>query len=127
MVIPFNASVKVKDRWKKEGDVATIPRAVSPDANQNTRVSDRWVHDGSYIRLKTLSLGYTIPVDVLKQISFNAVSSLRIYLTAQNLLTFTNYPGFDPEINSGSNLAQGIDSGQYPQSKLYMFGLQINF
>jgi TonB-linked SusC/RagA family outer membrane protein len=127
MVIPFNASVKVKDRWKKEGDVATIPRAVSPDANQNTRVSDRWVHDGSYIRLKTLSLGYTVPGDLLKQISFNSVSSLRMYLTAQNLLTLTKYPGFDPEISSGSNLAQGIDYGQYPQSKLVMLGVQINF
>lgn len=127
MVIPFNASVEIKNRWKKEGDIARIPRAASPDANQNTRVSDRWVQNGSYLRFKTLSLGYTVPFDVLKQISFSTVSSLRIYLTAQNLLTITKYPGFDPEINSGSNLAQGIDNGQYPQSKLYMFGLQINF
>jgi TonB-dependent starch-binding outer membrane protein SusC len=127
MVIPFNASVEIKDRWKKEGDIARIPRAASPDANQNTRVSDRWVQNGSYLRFKTLSLGYTVPFDVLKQISFSTVSNLRIYLTAQNLLTITKYPGFDPEINSGSNLAQGIDNGQYPQSKLYMFGLQINF
>jgi TonB-dependent starch-binding outer membrane protein SusC len=127
MVIPFNASVTVKDRWKKDGDISSIPRAVSPDANQNTRVSNRWVHDGSYVRLKTISLGYTVPADLLKRISNNAVSNLRIYATAQNLLTLTKYPGFDPEINSGSNLAQGIDSGQYPQSKLYMFGIQISF
>jgi hypothetical protein len=127
MVIPFNASVKIKDRWKQEGDVASIPRAVSPDGNQNTRISDRWVHSGSYLRLKTLSLGYTVPVNVLKKISFNAVSNVRFYLTAQNLLTITKYPGFDPEINTGSNLAQGIDTGQYPQSRLYMLGLQINF
>ena len=127
MVIPFNASVKTKERWKQEGDIASIPRAVSPDANQNTRVSDRWVHDGSYLRLKTVSLGYTIPADVLRRITVNTVSNLRVYFTAQNLVTFTKYPGFDPEINSGSNLAQGIDNGQYPQSKLYMFGLQLTF
>jgi hypothetical protein len=127
MVIPFNASVKIKDRWMKEGDVASIPRAISPDANQNTRVSDRWVHDGSYIRLKTISLGYSLPSGILKKISNNSLSNLRFYLTAQNLFTITSYPGFDPEINSGSNLAQGIDTGQYPQSRLYMFGAQINF
>jgi TonB-linked SusC/RagA family outer membrane protein len=127
MVIPFNAGVETKNRWKQEGDIASIPRAVSPDANQNTRVSDRWIHDGSYLRLKNLSLGYTLPADVLKKITFNAVSNLRVYFSAQNLVTLTKYPGFDPEINSGSNLAQGIDNGQYPQSKLYMFGLQIHF
>ncbi|HNW56174.1 MAG TPA: TonB-dependent receptor [Bacteroidales bacterium] len=127
MTIPFNASVKIKDRWQKEGDVTSIPRAASPDANQNTRISDRWVHDGSYVRLKNLSLGYTIPADLLKRLSSNSISNLRMYVTAQNLLTITNYPGFDPEINSGSNLAQGIDTSQYPQSKLFMLGLQINF
>jgi hypothetical protein len=111
----------------KEGDIASIPRAASPDANQNTRVSDRWVHDGSYLRLKTISLGYTVPANTIKRITFNAVFSLRVYFTAQNLVTLTKYPGFDPEISGGSNLTQGIDIGQYPQSKLYMFGLQINF
>jgi hypothetical protein len=127
MVIPFNASVKTLDRWKKEGDITSIPRAAAPDANQNTRVSDRWVHDGSYMRLKTISIGYTVPVNTIKKITFNAVSNLRVYFTAQNLITFTKYPGFDPEISGGSNLTQGIDVGQYPQSKLYMFGIQINF
>ncbi len=127
MVIPFNASVSTRDRWKKEGDITSIPRAASPDANQNTRVSDRWVHDGSYLRLKTVSLGYTVPVSTIKKITMNAVSNLRVYFTAQNLVTLTKYPGFDPEISGGSNLTQGIDIGQYPLSKLYMFGLQINF
>ena len=121
MVIPFNASVKIKDRWKQEGDISEIPRAVSPDANQNTRVSDRWIHDGSYLRLKTLSLGYSIPADVLRKISFNIVSGLRVYFSAENLLTLTKYPGFDPEIGEvGDNLVQGLDWGQYPQSKLYI-------
>jgi hypothetical protein len=127
MVIPFNAAAYTINRWMKEGDITTIPRAAAPDGNQNTRVSDRWVHDGSYLRLKTVSLGYTVPVSTIKKITMNAVSNLRVYFTAQNLLTFTKYPGFDPEISGGSNLTQGIDVGQYPQSKLYMFGLQINF
>jgi TonB-dependent starch-binding outer membrane protein SusC len=128
MVIPFNASVKIKDRWKQDGDISSIPRAVSPDVNQNTRVSDRWVHDGSFMRLKILSLGYTIPDNVLKKISFNTVSGLRLYLAAENLLTFTKYRGFDPEIGEiGDNLIQGLDWGQYPQSKLYMFGLEVKF
>jgi TonB-linked SusC/RagA family outer membrane protein len=127
MVFTTNASVKIKDRWKQDGDVTSMPRAVSPDANQNTRISDRWVHDGSYVRLKTFSLGYTVPTSILKTITFNVVSSLKLYFTAQNLFTITKYPGCDPEINSGSNLAQGIDISQYPQSKLYMFGLQVSF
>ena len=128
MVIPFNASVKIKDRWKQEGDISRIPRAVSPDANQNTRVSDRWIHDGSYLRLKTLSLGYSIPADVLSKISFNVISGLRVYCSAENLLTLTRYPGFDPEIGEvGDNLVQGLDWGQYPQSKLYIFGLEVKF
>jgi TonB-linked SusC/RagA family outer membrane protein len=128
MVIPFNASVKIKDRWKQDGDISRIPRAVSPDANQNTRVSDRWIHDGSFLRLKNLSLGYSIPADVLKKISFSVVSGLRVYISAENLLTLTKYPGFDPEIGEiGDNLVQGLDWGQYPQSKLYMFGLEVKF
>lgn len=128
MVIPFNASVDIKDRWKKEGDISRIPRAVSPDANQNTRVSDRWVHNGSYLRLKVISLGYQVPAATLKKITFNTASGLRIYVAAENLLTVTKYRGFDPEIGEiGDNLIQGLDWGQYPQSRLYMFGLEVKF
>ena len=128
MVIPFNASVKIKDRWKKEGDISSIPRAVAPDINQNTRVSDRWIHDGSFMRLKTLTIGYSLPADILKKISVNTVSGLRVYISAENLFTITKYPGFDPEIGEiGDNLVQGLDWGQYPQSKLYLFGLEVKF
>jgi hypothetical protein len=128
MVIPFNSSVKIKDRWKQDGDISDIPRAVSPDANQNTRVSDRWIHDGSFLRLKTLSVGYSVPSGVLKKISFNIVSGLRLYCSAENLITLTKYPGFDPEIGEiGDNLVQGLDWGQYPQSRLYLFGVEVKF
>ncbi len=128
MVIPFNASVEIKNRWKKEGDISRIPRAVSPDANQNTRVSDRWIHNGDYLRLKVLSLGYQVPALLLQKLTSNTASSLRIYVAAENLLTITKYRGFDPEIGEmGDNLVQGVDWGQYPQSRLYMFGLEIKF
>ncbi len=128
MVIPFNASVKIKERWKKDGDISDIPRAVSPDANLNTRVSDRWIHNGTFVRLKTITLGYTLPADVISAIPLNIISGLRIYCSAENLLTLTKYPGFDPEIGDvGDNLVQGLDWGQYPQSRLYLFGLEVKF
>jgi TonB-linked SusC/RagA family outer membrane protein len=127
MVNTFNASAKVIDRWQNEGDITDIPRAISIDPNQNTRVSNRYVHDGSYIRLKTVTLGYTMPKDLISSLSYNTLTDIRVYFTLQNLFTLTKYPGFEPEINNGSNLAQGIDGGQFPQSKLFLFGIQIKF
>lgn len=131
MTRPFNASTVVLDRWKKEGDVTSVPRAVSGDPARNGRVSDRWIEDGSYLKLKTISLGYTIPKSILTQYTKGQISSCRLYISAQNILTFTDYSGYDPEIGNfvsgSSNMQRGIDYGQYPQPSSVVFGLNIIF
>ena len=87
--------------------------------------SDRFIEDGSFIRLKTLTLGYTIPS---KFVSRWRLNSVRVYTTAQNLLTFTDYTGFDPEITSGNNTTQqGTDTGVYPVAKTISGGLTVTF
>jgi hypothetical protein len=95
------------------------------DPNQNARVSDRFIQDGSYLRLKTLQLGYNLPKSWLSKIKFDKV---KVYMTAQNLLTFTKYTGLDPEIgNIGGSLEIGIDRGFYPQARTVMGGVSVTF
>jgi TonB-linked SusC/RagA family outer membrane protein len=112
-------------RWTGEGTSNTEPRVNLNDPNQNVRISDRFVEDGSYLRLKTLQLGYNFPQSWLKRIRFD---QLKVYVTAQNLLTFTRYSGLDPEIGKiGSDLEIGIDRGFYPQARTVMGGVSLTF
>lgn len=112
-------------RWTGPGSSNTEPRVNLSDPNQNARVSDRFVEDGSYLRLKTLQLGYNLPQSWLKRVKFD---KFKVYLTAQNLLTFTRYKGFDPEIgNIGGSLEIGIDRGFYPQARTIMGGVSLTF
>ncbi|MDX1913222.1 MAG: TonB-dependent receptor [Saprospiraceae bacterium] len=112
-------------RWTGEGTSNTEPRANLNDPNQNVRISDRFIEDGSYLRLKTLQLGYNFPQAWLKRARFD---QLKVYVTAQNLLTFTRYTGLDPEIGKiGSDLEIGIDRGFYPQSRTVMGGISLTF
>ncbi len=115
-----------ENRWQQEGDQTDIPRLVRNDPNGNRRDSDRFVEDGDYIRLKTLTLGYTLPTDVTENIG---VRRARVYLSGFNLLTFTGYSGFDPEVNifDGSNTALGTDFLTFPQSRQLVFGINIGF
>ena len=130
----FNLGINSLNRWKKEGDITNVPRAVRNDPNGNvSKVSDRYIYDGSYLRLKNLTLGYTLPqaaVDYVK------LSKVRIYATGRNLLTLTKYPFYDPEIGSGgtgmgasgnSSTARGIDQGYYPQARTLILGVQVDF
>ena len=118
-----NQSTAVLNRWKKRGDITDIPRAVK--GTDNIKASSRWVEDGSYLRLKTLTLAYNLPTQALEQYGIRKVQP---YLTAQNLWTLTNYKGFDPEVNEGlSGPTMGIDWGTYPQTKSFIFGLNIEF
>ena len=118
-----NQSTAVLNRWKKIGDITDIPRAVK--GTDNIKASSRWVEDGSYLRLKTLTLAYNLPTQALQQYGIRKVQP---YLTAQNLWTLTNYKGFDPEVNEGlSGPTMGIDWGTYPQTKSFIFGLNIEF
>ncbi len=118
-----NQSTAVLDRWKRPGMITDIPRVGNVE---NIHNSTRFVEDGSYLRLKTITLSYDFQPKWLKKIS---LSKLQAYVTGQNLLTFTNYKGYDPEVNAyGSDaVAQGVDYGTYPQSKAVIFGLNVEF
>lgn len=126
----FNAGTAVLDRWTPENTNTSVPRAISGDPNQNARASDRFVEDGSYFRIKNLTLGYNFAS--IGTLTNNALTRLRVYTTMQNLLTLTKYKsGYDPEIgnrNAGTNgLTQGIDYGQFPQARSIVVGLQVGF
>jgi len=112
-----NQTTRVLDRWTGPGTSNSIPRAVYGDPNNNTRTSDRFVEDGSYLRIKNITLGYTLP----KNISQKAyMSSARIYVSCQNLYTFTKYSGMDPEVGA-------VDNGTYPVTRTISAGVNINF
>lgn len=119
-----NASVELLNRWTPQNPSNEYPRA-NRDADY-LKMSDRYLEDGSYIRLKTLSLAYFIPLDKMKT---RLIQSAKVYVTAKNLLTFTQYSGFDPEVGrfGQDNTRQGYDYGGYPAAKLYLVGLNIGF
>ncbi len=125
----FNASTDVLSAWTPQNTDTDVPRAISGDPNQNSRTSDRFLEDGSYLRIKNLSIGYTIPVDKIGGLTNGFVSRIRIYASSQNLLTFTKYTGYDPEVASrfGALLTQGIDYAQFPQARTFTVGLNIGF
>jgi len=128
----FNTGKEALERWTSTNTNATVPRAVRNDPNGNiNKISDRYIKDGSYFRLKNASLGYTLPKNV---IDFLRISNVRVYLTGRNLLTITKYPYYDPEIGSGAigtggtiNTSRGIDNGYYPQARTMILGIQLDF
>lgn len=112
------------DRWTPENPSSTTPRLVSNDPNNNQRPSDFYVEDGSFLRLRNLQLGYDLPEYIVNKVKLRG---LRVYLSANNLFTVTNYRGFDPEIGtSGWILDTGIDKGFYPSNKTMGFGLNVS-
>lgn len=119
MSVIQNQTTKVLNRWTGEGTSNSVPRAVFSDPNQNTRLSDRWVENGSYLRLKTLTLGYTLPQKLTERMY---LSNVRFYFSGHNLLTLTKYSGFDPEVSVG-----GVDLGTYPVTRNYSFGVNVSF
>ncbi|MBR1872628.1 MAG: SusC/RagA family TonB-linked outer membrane protein, partial [Bacteroidales bacterium] len=114
-----NQYASVLGRWTGEGTSNDMPRAVYGDPNNNTRPSDRYIEDGSYLRLKNLTLGYTLPAKAAKVIH---ISSFRVYVSADNLLTLSKYTGFDPEVGNSS-----IDWGTYPITRTFSIGLDLKF
>jgi hypothetical protein len=122
----FNQTTRTLDRWTPENTDTDMPRAVWGDPNGNRRDSDRFVEDGSYLRLKTATLSYNFPKSVASVIG---LEGLRIYVAGQNLLTFTNYSGFDPEVNTfdGSNISLGTDFLTYPQARSLVGGINLTF
>jgi TonB-dependent starch-binding outer membrane protein SusC len=118
----------VTRRWTKPGDITDIPRATSDPvkAAENKRVSSRFIEDGSYLRVKNLTLGYTFDKGLVNKLH---LSTLRLYFTTQNLFTFTYYTGLDPEVNyaGNDNAIIGTDFFTYPQARSYNFGINLKF
>ncbi len=120
------------DRWTLNNPSNLEPRMSLTDRNGNFRFSDYMVEDGSYLKLKTIQLGYTLPEDLTKKFS---IQRLRFYFSVQNVFTITNYSGLDPEIGKqnafdnsiSSTLNYGVDRGLYPQSRQYIGGINIDF
>ncbi|MVM28481.1 SusC/RagA family TonB-linked outer membrane protein [Spirosoma sp. HMF4905] len=125
----FNAGTAVLNAWTPTNMNTDIPRAVSGDPNNNSRTSDRFIEDGSYMRVKNLTIGYSIPTKALGSLTSGVVNKVRVYVSSQNLLTLTKYTGYDPEIGSrnGTLLRSGIDYANYPQARTLLAGLQITF
>jgi len=128
----FNTVTTVLDRWTPENPSTTMPRAIAGDPNNNRRFSDRWMESGAFTRLKLLTIGYTVPPASLANITKGAVSSLRIYATGNNLLTFTDVSLWDPEFtnsnaNGFNNQFRGIGESVYPQARSFMLGIQAKF
>ena len=119
-------------RWRQAGDITEYPKVNYDDSNnEHIRPNTTWLEDGSYLRLKTLSLGYTFGPKLLEKLHF---TNVRVYFTSNNLLTFTKYSGFDPEVDhftgvnggaTNSGLRRGYDYGSYPQSKTFVWGVNI--
>ncbi|MDG5800919.1 TonB-dependent receptor [Marinilabiliaceae bacterium ANBcel2] len=114
----------ILERWTGEGTSDHYPRVTRSNPNENWRSSELYIKDGSYIRLKNIQLGYTLPQYITERAS---IDRFRVFVSADNLLTITDYDGFDPELASGGYTTIGIDRGIYPQSRTVSIGANITF
>ncbi|MGV3706274.1 MAG: SusC/RagA family TonB-linked outer membrane protein [Arcticibacter sp.] len=115
-----NQSPKVLNRWKAQGQITDVPRAIIGDPAGNARFSDRWIEDGSYLRLRTLTVAYDFPV------ANKAIKQAKVYLTGNNIFTITKYLGYDPEFSATSSVfTQGIDTVLEPQFRTIQLGVRI--
>jgi TonB-linked SusC/RagA family outer membrane protein len=119
-----NRSTAILDRWTGEGTSTTIPRYTWVDINNNYRVSDLYIEDGSFMRLKNLQLGYSFNQSILQRLKSQ---NFRVYVSVENLFTLTKYTGADPEIGAMSSFDIGIDRGIYPQARTIRFGTTVTF
>ena len=119
-----NRPVSILDRWNGEGTSNETPRYTWIDVNNNYRVSDLYIESGSFLRVKNMQIGYTLPGNILERIG---ASTWRFYVSVENLLTFTKYTGADPEIGAMSSFDIGIDRGIYPAARTFRFGTTISF
>ena len=121
-----NKFASVLNRWTGEGTSTTEPRYSFIDANNNSRASDRYVEDGSFVKIKNIQLGYNFSEATASKLG---LSSLRVYALAKNAFTFTDYTGYDPEISNGGSpvLDTGVDRGSYPSPRIISLGLNLKF
>ncbi len=119
---PYNFEQHVMDRWTGEGTSDTEPRASF--GGYNYIPSDKYIYDGSFVRIRNVILGYTIPQDWSKKFY---MQTFRVYFKVDNLYTFTKFTGYTPEIGNSSVIANGIDTGIYPVTSVYSFGVNLTF
>lgn len=118
---PMNQTTAVLNSWFYEGQETSQPKVSYADPMGNSSFSDRWIEDGSYLRFKTLSLGYIVPL------KSTVIEGLKVWISANNLFTLSNYLGRDPEVSvSNEVLYQGIDAGMLPQTRSYFIGIKMN-
>ncbi len=122
----YNKGKDILNRWTGKGTSNSEPRLTTADPNQNSRGSDRYIENGSYLRLKNLQIGYTLPENLLEKWG---MTKARIYFSGLNLLTFTNYSGYDPEVGAArtGDRTIGFDEVTYPQNKSYILGINLSF
>lgn len=122
----LNQLQEALDFWTPQNTDSNVPRPINSLGNRNIEISDRYVEDGSYLRIQNVTFGYNLPQELLSKIK---MTRFRLYLTAQNLFTFTNYSGYDPEIGSFNQniLLSGIDNGRFPTPRTYSFGINLEF
>ena len=122
---PFNLYSEITSRWTGQGTSNTIPRVSTLRTNLNHRTSDMFIESGDFLRLKNLTIGYTLPTAVVENMS---LSLLRLYLSGQNVFTITDYSGLDPELGlTQGNLQQNVDFAQFPQPRTFLLGVNIGF
>lgn len=109
--------------WRGEGTSTRYPRPSENDPNRNERMSERWLQDGSYLRIQNMQIGYTFPPNLIHKIP--GVEALRIYVGAQNLLTWTKYEGYDPDVANDGLFYRGQDNGSYPSPRTFMVGAKL--
>jgi hypothetical protein len=123
----FSRAKEIFNAWSPENQHTYLPRLAKNDPNGNfSQPSDFYIEDGSYVRLKNVSLGYNFPK---KMVTRWGLESLRLYCNFQNLLTITGYDGYDPEIGASTQSANvmGLDNARYPSPTTYSFGLNVSF
>ena len=119
----LNQFASYANRWTEENPNSNIPRATASASNRV--FSSRIIEDGSFLRLKTVTLGYTLPKQITSKVH---IDNLRVYFAAQNLFTITSYSGYDPEVSIRDNaLTPGLDFSAYPRARQFSFGLHIGF
>ncbi len=128
MIRPFNSTTSVLGRWKSESDPGNgkMPRAVKTDPSKNTRVSNRFLYDGTYLRNKLFSIGYTIPKTIVTRASNSYLDNVRIYGSVDNLFTISNFPGMNVEVG-GDNTQRGTESNAWPNTRTVRFGVSVAF
>jgi TonB-linked SusC/RagA family outer membrane protein len=130
MRFPENQSADIVNRWRNPGDISDIPRVTVVDSNNNGGINSRWVEDGSFLRVRDISLSYNFENNITEKLK---VSGLSIYANLKNWFTFTDYSGYSPEVNRSLGgvdsvaLTQGVDYGSYPQAKTLTLGLNVEF